>query len=112
MARRNIPKEERKAVYEKYNGHCAYCGEEIAYEKMQVDHLIPLHKGGADNLQNYMPSCRKCNQYKHTLSLEDFREQIGLTVKRLQGVYAYVMATKYGLVTETDIPVTFYFEKE
>lgn len=24
--RRIIPQEERKKVYEKYNGHCAYCG--------------------------------------------------------------------------------------
>ena len=40
--RRIIPQEERKKVYEKYNGHCAYCGCEITLEVMQVDHLIPM----------------------------------------------------------------------
>lgn len=32
---------DRKAVYAKYNGHCAYCGRKIEYKDMQVDHLIP-----------------------------------------------------------------------
>lgn len=29
----------RHAVYAKYNGHCAYCGCEIDYKDMQVDHI-------------------------------------------------------------------------
>ena len=32
--RKPIPKSVRKLVYEKYNGHCAYCGREIP-EKVQ-----------------------------------------------------------------------------
>lgn len=31
----------RQAVYAKYNGHCAYCGCEIDYKDMQVDHIKP-----------------------------------------------------------------------
>lgn len=26
----------RQLVYDKYGGHCAYCGREIAYKDMQV----------------------------------------------------------------------------
>lgn len=36
-----ISKKTRLAVYEKYDGHCAYCGREIRYEDMQVDHFKP-----------------------------------------------------------------------
>ena len=31
----------RHAVYAKYNGHCAYCGCEIDYKDMQIDHIKP-----------------------------------------------------------------------
>lgn len=37
-----ISKKIRKEVYRKYDGHCAYCGREIAYKDMQVDHFLPL----------------------------------------------------------------------
>lgn len=30
-----ISKKTRLAVYEKYDGHCAYCGREIRYEDMK-----------------------------------------------------------------------------
>lgn len=34
----------RELVYQKYDGHCAYCGREIAMEDMQVDHIISRYK--------------------------------------------------------------------
>lgn len=41
--RKPIPKKLRKQVYAKCNGHCAYCGCELEYKDMQVDHVIPLN---------------------------------------------------------------------
>ena len=37
--RKPIPKSVRKLVYQKYNGHCAYCGCEIPEKGFNVDHL-------------------------------------------------------------------------
>lgn len=37
-------KKQRLEIYDKYNGHCGYCGRSIEYKDMQVDHMIP--KGG------------------------------------------------------------------
>ena len=42
--RRKLTKDERMAVYEKTNGHCAYCGCELEYKDMQVDHVIPINE--------------------------------------------------------------------
>jgi len=36
-----MTKKQRIKVYEKYNGHCAYCGKKIEYKDMQVDHIDP-----------------------------------------------------------------------
>lgn len=43
-----ISKSKREEVYQKYNGHCAYCGREIAYKDMQVDHFLPLRAWGIE----------------------------------------------------------------
>lgn len=74
----SISKSKREAVYRKYNGHCAYCGREIACKDMQVDHFHPLRAwgiedAGTDDLDNLMPACRMCNHYKRANSLETFR---------------------------------------
>ena len=38
-----ISKKTREIVYNKYNGHCAYCGCEIEMKDMQVDHIVPKY---------------------------------------------------------------------
>ncbi|MFJ6720533.1 HNH endonuclease [Streptomyces sp. NPDC091259] len=44
---------------------CAYCdvafGPEVVSE---VDHVIPLAKGGVHEWSNLAPSCRECNRAK------------------------------------------------
>lgn len=113
MQRKRLLKRERYKVYSKYGGRCAYCGQSIAYKEMQVDHLEPLARGGADREENYMPACRICNHYKHTLTVEEFREQIGLLTGRLrEREYIYKLALKHGRISENPAPVKFYFEQE
>lgn len=60
----------RKAVA---RGHppCHLCNEPIDYEAkhleplaFQIDHIIPLAKGGTDDLDNLAPAHRKCNRAK------------------------------------------------
>lgn len=66
MKRKRFGKEIRKAVHNKYNRHCAYCGTEIPIFNMQIDHLIPFEFAEAyaargidlNAIENLMPSCR------------------------------------------------------
>jgi 5-methylcytosine-specific restriction endonuclease McrA len=46
----------------KYRSHCAYCGKVFA--KLVRDHVIPVSKGGSDNITNIAPSCVSCNSAK------------------------------------------------
>lgn len=41
--------------------HCVYCG---TTENLSVDHLFPRIKGGADNVENLVCSCKSCNSSK------------------------------------------------
>ena len=111
MIRRTIPKHIRQQVYEKYGGHCAYCGKALEYKEMQVDHMIPLRSGGADNMENYMPACRRCNHYKRGSSLETFRRMIEKIPEKLQrDSYIFKVGVDYGFFEAWDRSVTFYFE--
>lgn len=124
---KKIKKSDRIKVYEKYNGHCAYCGCELEYKDMQVDHVQSVWQNEyrrdylnvkaksndeIDNLDNYMPSCRSCNLYKSSSDLEVFRKNLTeVMMKNLQKDFRYKMALKYGLIKEEIEPVQFYFER-
>ena len=111
--RRRLTKEQRQLVFDKMGGHCAYCGCEFSLQTMQVDHIVPLRKGGADTLGNMWPACRSCNHYKHTLTIEQFREEIGrLTARLRERSYIYRLALRHGCIKESRKPVRFYFERE
>ena len=101
----------------KYDGHCAYCGREIAYKDMQVDHFKPLRAwgiedAGADDLDNLMPACRMCNHYKRANSLETFRRYIAEIPRKLRENYIYKVGIVYGEIAEQTHPVKFYFEQQ
>lgn len=110
--RRRLSQDEREAVYNKMSGRCAYCGEPIAFCAMQVDHVVPLRKGGEDTLYNMLPACRSCNRYKSTLTVEQFRSSIGRMPEVLmRDSVTYKTAVRFGVVFPMPKPVTFYFER-
>lgn len=119
MKRKAIPKRIRQLVYEKYNGHCAYCGCELKYEDMQVDHINSVFHAEYnqepvdDSIENYNPACRSCNFYKSTLDIETFRKNIETSlIKKLRKDFNYKMLIKYRLIKEDFCPVKFYFERQ
>ena len=113
MKRQSIPKKIREQVYQKYNGHCAYCGCELEYKDMQVDHVKSVfYYNGTNDIDNLLPSCRMCNFYKSTFTLDEFRKNLETLHERLQKLFIYRLALKYGLITEHKDKVMFYFEKE
>lgn len=111
MARKRIPSEIRRAVYEKYGGRCAYCGKQIEYSEMQVDHLKPVRLGGVDTYENYMPTCRSCNHYKRANSLESWREMLEKIPEKLEKEYIYRVGLRFGLVEPKLKKIVFYFEQ-
>lgn len=111
-----ISKAVRQTVYEKYGGHCAYCGRLIAYKDMQVDHFKPLgawaeENRGTDDIENLMPACRMCNHYKRANPLEVFRKLIQDIPRKLRQNYIYKVGVVYGNVIENEKPIVFYFEQ-
>ena len=102
----------RDLVFAKYNGHCAYCGQKIEIKDMQIDHIQPKCNGGLNCIENLNPSCRLCNHYKRSLTLEKYRELLKTLHLRIEKDYKNKVAIKYGLLKVEPFDGKFYFEKK
>lgn len=54
----------RKALYEAHEGKCFYTGQFIPIDELEVDHIIPVSKGGLDCFVNYVPTTHFLNMKK------------------------------------------------
>lgn len=57
---------------------CFYCGSQMVYykdraDRVTIDHKIPLSRGGDDDPSNFVQSCRRCNNDKNSLTMEEYR---------------------------------------
>ena len=119
LKRKRPTQDEREQVFKKFGGRCAYCGQRISLEDMQVDHIVS-HKnhGGQDSIDNYYPACQVCNRVKSDKTIEEFRAEIRNCARIHNGRKRQIMADsdviahKYGLRGDgwETKEIRFYFE--
>ena len=60
-------------IYDKSDGYCHYCGKRLAWTNYgspeakgawEVDHGVPLSRGGSDHMRNLWAICVECNREK------------------------------------------------
>lgn len=103
----------RIKLFEKYNGFCAYCGVKLNPKKFDIDHIKPKYLGGRNTIENLNPSCRRCNSWKKTFSIEEFRQEIMAQPERILKAFAGArLAVDYGIIEikAINIKPKFYFE--
>lgn len=56
-----VPHHVRRMVYARDGWQCRWCHTGA---DLQVDHIVPRSRGGADHLGNYQTLCGRCNRLK------------------------------------------------
>ncbi len=59
-----IPPEVRKYVFERDRYQCQSCGKTKLETQLTIDHIIPLARGGQNDISNLQTLCCDCNQQK------------------------------------------------
>lgn len=59
---------------EQQGNRCALSGEPIDDKNSEIDHIIPVSRGGSSEIENLQWVTRKINRMKHTMTNEEFVE--------------------------------------
>lgn len=61
---RVIQKSTRFGVFQRDRFTCRYCGRKPPEATLELDHVTPFSKGGSNEADNLVTSCRECNAGK------------------------------------------------
>jgi hypothetical protein len=66
MPRDHLPAELERRVREAAKNRCGYClsPQRLVMARLEIEHLVPLAKGGTTDEHNLWLSCPLCNRYK------------------------------------------------
>lgn len=125
----------RKIIFEKTNGRCFYCGCNLPKTGWHADHFHPIvrrlednrdkngvligYKTGKDclypeldTIENLVPACAPCNNFKHSLSIEGYRRIVSDQFKNvLKNSTGLRQLERLGLIDIKEKPILFWYEK-
>ncbi|MCI0339331.1 MAG: RNA-guided endonuclease IscB [Acidobacteria bacterium] len=106
----------REYVLIKFNHTCVYAGPgSLCDQVLNIDHLIPRSRGGSNRAGNLVCACRKHNEEKNNLSLEEYSKLRGVDFSHVKAQAkaplkdaAAVNATRWDLfnrLKSLDLPI-------
>ena len=66
-----IPKRIRFEIFKRDCFTCQYCGKKAPDVILHIDHIVPISKGGTNDILNLITSCESCNLGKSNIPLND-----------------------------------------
>lgn len=66
---------------EKLGNKCQLCGKTNEESKLTIDHIIPVSKGGKNNINNLQPLCHSCNVHKSNKMPLDYLAHLAIIKK-------------------------------
>jgi hypothetical protein len=60
----------RSATFERDDFTCQYCGDRGG--RLECDHIMPVSRGGSNDIENLATACFGCNRSKRSKTLEEW----------------------------------------
>lgn len=76
---------------------CPYCGQSLEEQRIEIDHIIPLSKGGMHTRKNIVACCWECNQKKRN---KDFYEWYLEIEEHIRESVARLFTQRFGVSPE------------
>jgi len=57
-------------------GRCEYCRRSVGRNRLTMDHVVPLGRGGRSTRGNVVPACKDCNTRKQSLVPVEWQEYL------------------------------------
>jgi hypothetical protein len=86
VSRKKIPQDVRLLVYARDNGICKICGKPLSVNDFTVDHIVPLNRGGKDDVENLRCTCARCNKWKG----DSLDEEMVTMLSEISSNYVYI----------------------
>lgn len=132
-----LTKKQRQIVWNKSGGKCWYCGCDLPEKGWHADHFEPvirelelvknatvskyshklvysgkMHKAENDHMDNMVPSCAPCNNFKFTFPVEAFRKELESQVERARkSSVNFRNAERFGMIEVKKQNIKFWFEE-
>lgn len=66
----------RERIILESNGRCSMCGKIEEEDRLEIDHIIPILRGGRTSYENLQVLCKKCNTAKVDCQSTDYRSLV------------------------------------
>lgn len=90
---------------------CCYCGCKLERNNISIDHIKPKVRGGIDTMENYIVSCRRCNEVKSGRKFSKWIRRIDVcnVINHIIEIKKHVPNNKYYylLYANDEIPIDF-----
>lgn len=57
-------------------GVCYYCNHQVGRDRLTMDHVVPISRGGQSTKGNIVPACKECNTKKNSLLPIEWEEYL------------------------------------
>jgi 5-methylcytosine-specific restriction endonuclease McrA len=76
-----------------------YCGHDVGYQAMEVEHVIPLSRGGRTVWANVVVACHRCNHRKDARTPEEAHMKL-LAVPYAPNVAEYLILSNRRILAD------------
>lgn len=101
MNRKAISKKLRFEVFKRDSFRCRYCSRGVESSILEIDHILPVSKGGQNNDLNLITACFDCNRGKSknelgcsALTIVDHKQEVKKMKEQRLQMEAYVVFQK------------------